>query len=64
MKIAGIITFESLFPRLYQTMDWEFYEYFLLSEEVGAEPLPVLSCGLACQFQNNTPDAHVKVCDL
>lgn len=52
------------FPDYFQSYGLGFYEYFLLSEEVGAEPLPVLSCGLACQFQNNTPDAHVKVCDL
>ena len=41
-----------------------FYELFLLAEDMGAEPLPVVSCGLACQFQNDSPDAHVKVCDL
>lgn len=52
------------FPDYFQSYGLGFYEYFLLSEEIGAEPLPVLSCGLACQFQNNTPDAHVKVCDL
>ncbi len=52
------------FPDYFQTYGLGFYEYFLLSEEIGAEPLPVLSCGLACQFQNDSPDAHVKVCDL
>ncbi len=52
------------FPDYYQSYGLGFYEFFQLSEEIGAEPLPVLSCGLACQFQNNTPDAHVKVCDL
>ena len=31
---------------------------------MGAEPLPVVSCGLACQFQNQDEDAHVKVDDL
>jgi len=41
-----------------------FYEFFLLSEEIGAEPLPVISCGLACQFQNHDHKAHVEVCDL
>ncbi|MGG6494959.1 UNVERIFIED_CONTAM: alpha-L-arabinofuranosidase, partial [Bacteroidetes bacterium 56_B9] len=30
-----------------------FYEYFLLSEDLGAEPLPVLSCGLSCQYESN-----------
>ena len=52
------------FPDYFQTYGLGFFEYFLLSEEIGAEPLPVLSCGLACQFQNDSPDAHVKVCDL
>ena len=52
------------FPDYFQTYGLGFYEYFLLSEEIGAEPLPVLSCGLACQFQNESEDAHVKVCDL
>lgn len=28
-----------------------FYEYFLLSEDLGAEPLPILNCGMSCQFQ-------------
>ena len=52
------------FPDYFQTYGLGFYEYFLLSEEIGAEPLPVLSCGLACQFQNESEEAHVKVCDL
>ena len=52
------------FPDYFQTYGMGFYELFLLAEDMGAEPLPVLSCGLSCQFQNNTEDAHVKVCDL
>ncbi|MDR1632514.1 MAG: carbohydrate binding domain-containing protein [Dysgonamonadaceae bacterium] len=52
------------FPDYYQSYGLGFYEYFLLSEEIGATPLPVLSCGLACQFQNDDPSAHVAVCDL
>ncbi len=52
------------FPDYFQTYGLGFYEFFLLSEDIGAEPLPVLSCGLACQFQNENQDAHVKVCDL
>ena len=52
------------FPDYFQTYGMGFYEFFLLSEEIGAEPLPVLSCGLACQFQNESEEAHVKVCDL
>lgn len=52
------------FPDYYQSYGLGFYEYFLLSEEMGAEPLPVLSCGLSCQFQNDKAEAHVAVCDL
>ena len=52
------------FPDYFQSYGLGFYEFFLLSEEIGAEALPVLSCGLACQFQNDDPEAHVKVCDL
>lgn len=52
------------FSDYYQSYGMGFYEFFLLSEEIGSEPLPVLSCGLACQFQNSDPHAHVAVCDL
>ncbi|WP_319591962.1 alpha-L-arabinofuranosidase C-terminal domain-containing protein [uncultured Draconibacterium sp.] len=40
------------FPDYYQSYGLGFYEYFLLSEDLGAEPLPVISCGLACQFKS------------
>lgn len=54
-----------LFPDYYQSYGLGFYEYFLLSEDIGAEPLPVLNVGMACQFQNhNYPSAHVAVEDL
>ena len=55
-----------LFPNYYQTLGLGFYEYFLLSEKIGAEPLPILSVGLACQYQNDDkdPNAHVAVKDL
>lgn len=54
-----------LFPDYYQGYGLGFYEYFLLSEDIGAEPLPVLNVGMACQFQNqNDPSAHVAVKDL
>lgn len=53
-----------LFPDYYQSYGLGFYEYFLFSEEIGAEPLPVVSCGLACQFQNNKEEDHVALCDL
>ncbi len=53
-----------MYPNYFQTYGLGFYEFFILSEEIGAEPLPVVSCGLACQFQNKTDDAHVAVDDL
>lgn len=54
-----------LFPDYYQSYGLGFYEYFLLSEDIGAEPLPVLNVGMTCQFQNpNDPSAHVAVKDL
>ncbi|WP_321332415.1 alpha-L-arabinofuranosidase C-terminal domain-containing protein [uncultured Bacteroides sp.] len=52
------------FPDYYQSYGLGFYEYFLLSEEIGAAPLPIVSCGLACQFQNTDPKAHVPVEEL
>lgn len=41
------------FPDYYQSLGLGYYEYFLLSEDLGAEPLPVLSCGLSCQYKSN-----------
>ena len=56
-----------LFPNYYQTYGMGFYELFCLSEYIGAEPLPILNVGLACQYQNDDKDAarvHVAVSDL
>lgn len=39
-----------LVPDYFQSFGLGFFEYFLLSEDMGAEPLPILSCGIACQF--------------
>lgn len=52
------------FPDYFQSYGLGFFEFFQLSEEVGAEPLPVLSVGLACQFQNSDSTAHVPVNEL
>ena len=52
------------FPDYFQSYGLGFYEFFLLSEMIGSEPLPILSCGLACQFQNDDPSAHVPVDEL
>lgn len=52
------------FPDYYQTYGLGFFEYFQLSEDFGAEPLPIVSVGLACQFQNGCCEAHVAVGEL
>ncbi|MCL1822306.1 MAG: carbohydrate binding domain-containing protein, partial [Prolixibacteraceae bacterium] len=52
------------FPDYFQSYGLGFYEFFLLSEDIGAEPLPVLSCGLACQYQNDNEHCHVPVGEL
>ncbi|MFP9099152.1 alpha-L-arabinofuranosidase C-terminal domain-containing protein [Flavobacterium sp. RHBU_24] len=39
-----------LTPDYFQSFGLGFYEYFQLAEDIGAEPLPILSCGIACQF--------------
>lgn len=41
------------FPDYFQSYGLGFYEYFLLSEDIGAEPLPVISCGLSCQYESH-----------
>lgn len=52
------------FPDYFQTYGLGFFEYFQLAEDFGAEPLPVVSVGLACQFQNGCCEAHVAVGEL
>jgi alpha-N-arabinofuranosidase len=37
-------------PDYFQSFGLGFFEYFQLSEDIGAAPLPILSCGMACQF--------------
>lgn len=49
------------FPDYYQSYGLGFYEYFVLSEDIGAEPLPVLNCGLSCQYENNDPNQNCPV---
>ena len=42
-----------------QSYEIGFYEYFLLCEHLGAEPLPIINAGLACQGRSErcfTPD--------
>lgn len=37
-------------PDYFQSFGLGFYEYFQLAEDIGAAPLPILNCGMACQF--------------
>jgi alpha-L-arabinofuranosidase len=37
----------------FQSFGLGFFEYFQLAEDIGAEPLPILNCGMACQFNTN-----------
>lgn len=58
-----------LYPDYKQSYGLGFFEFFQLCEDFGCDALPVLSCGLACQFQNETNgapdmDAHVAEADL
>ena len=39
-------------PDYYQTFGLGFFEYFQLAEDIGAEPLPIINCGMACQFNS------------
>ena len=37
-------------PDYFQSFGMGFFEYFQLAEDIGAEPLPILNCGMACEF--------------
>ena len=39
-------------PHYFQSYGLGFYEFFQFCEDIGAEPLPVLNCGMSCQFQD------------
>jgi alpha-L-arabinofuranosidase len=39
-------------PDYYQSFGLGYFEYFQLSEDIGAEPMPILNCGMACQFNS------------
>ena len=56
-----------LYPDYHQTYGLGFFEFFQLCEDFGCEALPVISCGLSCQFQNEIEDektVHVALDDL
>jgi alpha-L-arabinofuranosidase len=37
-------------PDYFQSFGLGFFEYFQLAEDIGAEPLPIINCGMSCQF--------------
>jgi alpha-N-arabinofuranosidase len=39
-------------PDYFQTFGLGFFEYFQLCDDIGAAPLPILNCGMACQFNS------------
>ena len=55
------------YPDYFQSYGLGFFEFFQLCEDFGSEPLPVISCGLSCQFQNpdpTKPGVHAKLDEL
>ena len=53
------------YPDYFQSYGLGFFEFFQLAEDIGAEPLPVLNVGMACQFQNwEKEEAHVPMDQL
>lgn len=39
-------------PDYYQSFGLGFFEFFQMCEDIGAQPLPILNCGMACQFNS------------
>lgn len=48
-------------PQYHQTYGLGFFEYFQLAEDLGAEAVPVLNCGMTCQVRGG---AHCPVPEL
>jgi alpha-N-arabinofuranosidase len=48
-------------PDYYQSFGLGFFEFFQLCEDIGAQPLPILNCGMACQFNSGelAPDNQI-----
>jgi alpha-N-arabinofuranosidase len=49
-------------PDYFQSFGLGFFEYFQLAEDVGASPLPIVNCGMACQF-NSSETAPLEALD-
>src|SRR5208337_1371413 len=39
-------------PDYFESFGLGFFELFQFCEDLGAEPLPILNCGMACQFNS------------
>jgi alpha-L-arabinofuranosidase len=48
-------------PQYHQTYGLGFFEFFQLSEDIGAEPLPVINCGMSCQARRGS---HVPLAEI
>lgn len=46
-------------PDYYQSFGLGFFEYFQLAEDIGAQPLPILNCGMACQYNSGEVAADI-----
>jgi len=42
-------------PHYDQSYGLGFFEYFQLCEDIGAEPVPVINCGMTCQARHGIP---------
>jgi alpha-L-arabinofuranosidase len=40
-------------PDYYQSYGLGFFEFFQMCDDIGAQPLPILNCGMACQFNTS-----------
>lgn len=48
-------------PQYHQTYGLGFFEYFQFAEDIGAEPVPVVNCGMCCQARRGP---HVPLEEL
>ena len=39
-------------PDYFQSFGLGFFEFFQMCEDIGSQPLPILNCGMACQFNS------------
>lgn len=51
-------------PNYFQSYGLGFYEYFVLCEQIGASPIPVVSVGLSCQFHNHAESDYASQSEL